>query len=188
MRASREAILMGAANVRNDNPRLLVRSKIRRDERTLRGLPSPIEVTVTERVELDRCADYFTTSETETPVYCASPRVRDALSQLESVATVVDGDQPVQMRRIGEDLGAHGVPRLMVEGGGKVHTKFLTDNLVDELHPRAPRSFGARPGSPAEAQRSTAAQRRSTGRTACSRLSPCQPDRTESRSASCRRA
>ena len=67
MRASREAILMGAANVRNDNPRLLVRSKIRRDERTLRGLPSPIEVTVTERVELDRCADYFTTSETETP-------------------------------------------------------------------------------------------------------------------------
>ena len=32
MRASCEAILMGAANVRNDNPRLLVRSKIRRDE------------------------------------------------------------------------------------------------------------------------------------------------------------
>ena len=24
----------------------------------------------------------------------------------------------------------------MVEGGGKLHTKFLTDNLVDELHPR----------------------------------------------------
>jgi 5-amino-6-(5-phosphoribosylamino)uracil reductase len=82
MRASCDAILMGAANVRYDNPRLLVRSKIRRDERTARGLPSPIEVTVAERVELDRCADYFTTSETETLVYSASPRVRDALSQL----------------------------------------------------------------------------------------------------------
>jgi riboflavin biosynthesis pyrimidine reductase len=77
---------------------------------------------------------------------------------LGSVATVVDGAQPVRMRRISEDLGAHGVARLMVEGGGKVHTKFLIANLVDELHPCAPRSFGARPGSSAGAQRSTAAQ------------------------------
>jgi 5-amino-6-(5-phosphoribosylamino)uracil reductase len=37
------------------------------------------------------------------------------------------------MRTISEDLGARGVQRLMVEGGGKVHTQFLTDNLVDEL-------------------------------------------------------
>jgi hypothetical protein len=99
---------------------------------------------------------------------------------LGSVATVVDGAQPVRMRRISEDLGAHGVARLMVEGGGKVHTKFLIANLVDELHPCAPRSFGARPGSSAGAQRSTAAQRRSRARTDCSTLSPCQPDRTTS--------
>jgi 5-amino-6-(5-phosphoribosylamino)uracil reductase len=114
---------------------------------------------VTERMELDWWADFFTTGETETLVYCASPRVRDPRSQLGSVATMVDSDQSVQMRTISEDLGAHGVPRLMVEGGGKVRTQFLTDNLVDELHPRAPRSFGARPGSAAGAQRSTAAQR-----------------------------
>jgi 5-amino-6-(5-phosphoribosylamino)uracil reductase len=37
------------------------------------------------------------------------------------------------MRTISEDLGARGVQRLMVEGGGKVHTQFLTDNLADEL-------------------------------------------------------
>jgi 5-amino-6-(5-phosphoribosylamino)uracil reductase len=46
---------------------------------------------------------------------------------------VVDGGEPVQMRRISEDLGTRGVQRLMVEGGGKVHTQFLTDNLADEL-------------------------------------------------------
>ena len=39
----------------------------------------------------------------------------------------------VEMRRISEDLGARGVQRLMVEGGGKVHTQFLADNLADEL-------------------------------------------------------
>ena len=92
VRASCDAILVGAATVRNDNPRLLVRSKTRRDERTARGLaPSPIKVTVTDRVELDACADFFTTGDTEKLVYCPSPRVPEARSRLGSVATVVDG-------------------------------------------------------------------------------------------------
>jgi 5-amino-6-(5-phosphoribosylamino)uracil reductase len=134
VRASCDAILVGAATVRNDNPRLLVRSRNRRDARTARGLPpSPMKVTVTERVELDPRADFFTTGEIEKLVYCASPRVVDARSRLGGVATVVDGGRRVEMCRLSEDLGARGVQRLMVEGGGNVHTQFLTDNLVDEL-------------------------------------------------------
>jgi 5-amino-6-(5-phosphoribosylamino)uracil reductase len=134
VRASCDAILVGAATVRNDNPRLLVRSNARRRERAARGLaPSPIKVTVTERVQLDAHAEFFTTGETEKLVYCASPRVSDARSRLGPVATVVDAGQPVEMRTISEDLGARGVQRLMVEGGGKVHTQFLTDALADEL-------------------------------------------------------
>jgi 5-amino-6-(5-phosphoribosylamino)uracil reductase len=134
VRASCDAILVGAATVRNDNPRLLVRSKNRREARTARGLPpTPMKVTVTERLDLDPGADFFTTGDIEKLVYCASPRVADARSRLGRVATVVDGGQRVQMRRISEDLGARGVQRLMVEGGGNVHTQFLTDNLVDEL-------------------------------------------------------
>ena len=50
-----------------------------------------------------------------------------------SLRTVVDGGHRVEMRTISEDLGARGVQRLMVEGGGVVHTQFLTDNLADEL-------------------------------------------------------
>jgi 5-amino-6-(5-phosphoribosylamino)uracil reductase len=134
VRASCDAIMVGAATVRKDNPRLLVRSETRRVERMARGQPpSPIKVTVTERMELDPCAAFFTTGETEKLVYCASQRVRDARSRLEPVATIVDAGQPVEMRRITEDLGARGVARLMVEGGGKVHTQFLTDDLADEL-------------------------------------------------------
>ncbi len=134
VRASCDAILVGAATVRNDNPRLLVRSTSRRDERTARGLaPSPIKVTVTGRADLEACSDFFTTGNMEKLVYCASRRVADARARLGSVATVVDAGQPVEMRRISEDLGARGVQRLMVEGGGKVHTQFLTDDLVDEL-------------------------------------------------------
>ena len=46
---------------------------------------------------------------------------------------MVDGGQPLEMRTISEDLAARGVGRLMVEGGGKVHTQFLTGDLADEL-------------------------------------------------------
>src|SRR6188472_1253002 len=61
-RVSSDAILVGAATVRVDNPRLLVRSQDRREERRARGLPpSPMKVTLTERMELDPGADFFTT-------------------------------------------------------------------------------------------------------------------------------
>jgi riboflavin-specific deaminase-like protein len=134
VRATCDAIMVGAATVRIDNPRLLVRSQSRRDERAAHGLPaSPIKVTVTERMELDPRADFFTTGDTEKLVYCSSPRVRDARSRLGRLATVVDGGRRVRMRRLTEDLGARGVQRLMVEGGGNIHTQFLTENLADEL-------------------------------------------------------
>jgi 5-amino-6-(5-phosphoribosylamino)uracil reductase len=134
VRASCDAILVGATTVRNDNPRLLVRSQARRDERTARGLPpTPSKVTVTERVELDPGSAFFSTGDTEKLVYCASGRMPAARERLGPVATVVDGGEPVKMRRISEDLAARGVGRLMVEGGGKVHTQFLTCDLADEL-------------------------------------------------------
>ena len=53
-RAGCDAILVGAHTVRQDNPRLLVRSADRRAERTARGLPpSPVKVTLTAHGELD---------------------------------------------------------------------------------------------------------------------------------------
>jgi 5-amino-6-(5-phosphoribosylamino)uracil reductase len=134
VRASCDAILVGAATVRQDNPRLLVRSEARREARRARGMPaSPIKVTVTGRGELDPDAHFFAAGDAEKLVYCASERAPDARSRLGPVATVLDGGQTVDMRRISEDLGDRGVARLMVEGGRNVHTQFLTGNLVDEL-------------------------------------------------------
>ena len=134
VRASCDAILVGAETVRIDNPRLLVRSEDRREERAARGLPeTPIKVTVTRRAELDARADFFNAGDTEKIVYCATPRVADARNRLGLVATVVDAGDNVEMRTLSTDLGARGVDRLMVEGGGTVHTQFLTDDIVDEL-------------------------------------------------------
>ena len=84
----------------------------------------------------------------------------DARDRFGSVATVIDGGQPVEMHRLSEDLYSRGVRRLMVEGGEKIHTQFLTGGLVDELQlvvapffvgdSRAPRlvTMAAFPGIP----------------------------------------
>ena len=134
VRASCDAIMVGAVTVRTDNPRLLVRSQARRDERTARGLTSsPMKITVTDRVDLDARSNFFTSGEAEKLVYTSSPRVADARARLGPVATIVDGGRRVRMRRLSEDLADRGVERLMVEGGGVVHTQFLADDLVDEL-------------------------------------------------------
>jgi 5-amino-6-(5-phosphoribosylamino)uracil reductase len=134
VRAGCDAILIGAATVRNDNSRLLVRDPSRRAQRVARGLPpTPVKVTVTERGKLYRDANFFATGDTDKLVYCASATVDEARRRLASLATVIDGGSTVQMRYVCEDLYSRGVRRLMVEGGQSVLTQFLTAGLADEL-------------------------------------------------------
>jgi 5-amino-6-(5-phosphoribosylamino)uracil reductase len=134
MRAECDAILVGAHTVRRDNPRLLVRSGALRRDRQERGLPaSPVKVTVTRRGDLDPSADFFRTGDVEKLVYCARPAVADARKRLGRVATVVDGGEPVDLHLLTADLRARGIGRLMVEGGGTMHTQFLAAGLADEL-------------------------------------------------------
>jgi 5-amino-6-(5-phosphoribosylamino)uracil reductase len=135
VRAGCDAILVGAETIRRDNPRLMVRTAARRDQRTARGLyPSPRKVTVTASADLDADAAFFMEGEVEKLVYCASSTVEVARDRFGKVATVVDGGEPVDIARMVDDLGERGVCRLMVEGGGTIHTQFLTACLVDELH------------------------------------------------------
>lgn len=150
LRAESDAIMVGAATVRRDNCRLLVRSEERRALRRGAGLPaSPKKVTVTASGELAVDSSFFTAGDVEKIVYC--PRVdRDRIeAELGGVATVVPLGDPVAMRDVVDDLGRRGVRRLMVEGGGRLHTQFLVEDLADELQlviapffvgePRAPR-------------------------------------------------
>ena len=134
VRAGCDAILVGAATIRNDNPRLVVRSPARRDERTARGLgPTPTKVTMTAGGQLDPGASFFTTGRAEKLVYTATCAAALARTRLGSVATVVDAGPTVDLAWMGDDLHSRGVGRLMVEGGGSTLTQFLTADLADEL-------------------------------------------------------
>ncbi len=134
VRAGCDAILVGAATVRRDDPRLLVRSDRRRAERVARGLPpSPLKVTVTGSGDLDPAARFFTLGDGAKLVYCPSGVAEKTREQVGGVATVVDGGEPVTPEAVLADLAGRSVRRLMVEGGGRVHCQFLTAGLADEL-------------------------------------------------------
>ncbi|MDP9845435.1 RibD family protein [Streptosporangium lutulentum] len=138
VRATCDAILVGAGTVRRDDPRLLVRSQARRRERVARGVPpSPAKVTLTTAGDLDPSSRFFAAGDAEKIVYAASAAVGKLSARLGEAGTdaeVVDAGDPVELRRLLGDLAGRGVRRLMVEGGASVHTRFLQEDLVDELH------------------------------------------------------
>jgi 5-amino-6-(5-phosphoribosylamino)uracil reductase len=138
VRATCDAILVGANTVRRDDPRLLIRSQARRQERVARGLPpSPAKVTLTTAGDLDPSSRFFA-ADGATKIVYAAPAVVDKLSvrlgEAGVDAEIVDAGDLVDLRLLLEDLAGRGVRRLMVEGGASVHTRFLQEDLVDELH------------------------------------------------------
>ncbi|MEV5849229.1 dihydrofolate reductase family protein [Streptomyces sp. NPDC051985] len=152
VRASADAILIGAGTIRADNPRLLVNSPERRAARTAAGRPEyPLKVTVTATGDLDPDARFWHTGG-EKIVYTTDEGARRARA-LGITADVVplgaDLDWPALLEHLHD---VRGVRRLMVEGGGTVHTQLLQQGLADELQlvlaplfvgdPKAPRLFG----------------------------------------------
>jgi riboflavin-specific deaminase-like protein len=135
VRAGCDAILVGAETVRRDDPSLVVRSTVRREARVAAGRPaSPLKVTLSGSGQLDPAARFFTAGEVDKIVYTAGPAAVGLRERLRDVATVVDAGEPLDLGGVLADLRARGVRRLLVEGGGLIHTAFLTAGLVDELH------------------------------------------------------
>jgi 5-amino-6-(5-phosphoribosylamino)uracil reductase len=148
VRAGVDAILVGATTVRNDNPRLLVRDPDRRRARLDRGLPEhPVKVTITQRGRLDTSHRFFADDGSDKLVYASSRVAPDLCRRLGRVSEIVDAGDPVRMAALTTDLHARGVRRLMVEGGGAVHTQFLADDLVDELQLVVAPFFVGEPGA-----------------------------------------
>ncbi|WP_338897424.1 dihydrofolate reductase family protein [Streptomyces sp. TG1A-60] len=165
VRAASDAILVGAGTLRTDNPRLLVNSPERRATRVAAGLPEyPLKVTVSASGDLDPAAQFWHTGG-EKVVYTTdrgAERLRGAglPTGPTGVAVVSLGPAP-EWPALLDHLGdVRGIRRLMVEGGGLVHTQLLQQGLADELllavapvfvgEADAPRMLGtgAYPGGP----------------------------------------
>jgi riboflavin-specific deaminase-like protein len=153
VRASVDAILVGAGTIRADNPALLVKSPERRAARQAAGLPEhPLKVTVSGSGELDPRARFWRTGGRKVLYTTGKGAERARALGLADLADVVPLGDALEWPPLLDDLGARGVGRLMVEGGGTVHTQLLQQGLADELQlvvaplfvgdPAAPRLFG----------------------------------------------
>ncbi|MET9392051.1 dihydrofolate reductase family protein [Streptomyces sp. NPDC006624] len=152
VRASVDAILVGAGTLRADNPRLLVNSAERRAARTAAGKPAyPLKVTVSGSGDLDPQARFWHTGGEK--VLYTTDRGAERARALGLATDVVALGDALDWRRLLSHLhDVRGVRRLMVEGGGLIHTQLLTQGLADELQlvlaplfvgdPQAPRLFG----------------------------------------------
>ncbi|MDT6987589.1 dihydrofolate reductase family protein [Streptomyces lusitanus] len=155
VRASVDAILVGAGTIRADNPRLLVNSPERRAARVADGRPEyPLKVTVSGSGDLDPAARFWHTGGDK--VLYTTGKGAERARALGIAADVVPLGDALDWRRLLEHLhDVRGVRRLMVEGGGRIHTQLMTQGLADEVQlvlaplfvgdPDAPRLFG--PGS-----------------------------------------
>ncbi|MFH8534683.1 dihydrofolate reductase family protein [Streptomyces tendae] len=152
VRASVDAILVGAGTIRADNPRLLVNSAERRAARVADGRAEyPLKVTVSGSGELDPAARFWHTGG-EKVLLTTDDGARRARA-LGIGADVVSLGPDLDWQAALEYLhDRRAVRRLMVEGGGTVHTQLLQQGLADELQlvlaplfvgdPAAPRLFG----------------------------------------------
>ncbi|WP_328953259.1 dihydrofolate reductase family protein [Kitasatospora purpeofusca] len=134
VRAESDAILIGGNTLRSDNPRLLVNSEKRRADRVAAGKSEyPIKVTITASGDLSRGLKFWYFGDQKV-VYTTDDAVAKLREELDGLADVVSTGPTVDFGAILDDLGGRGVERLMVEGGGQIHTQFLSQNLADEVH------------------------------------------------------
>lgn len=149
VRASVDAILVGAETIRRDDPRLLVRSEARRAARVAAGKPfSPTKVTVTTSGKIADDARFFTEGAVDKIVYAAGGSAKPLGDTLTGIATVVDAGVSAQAWDVLDDLGKRGIERVLVEGGSWMYTMFLKRGLVDELHVALAPFLVGRPGAP----------------------------------------
>lgn len=135
VRASVDAILVGAGTLRADNPRLLVNSTERRASRVAAGQPEyPLKVTITGTGNLDPDWKFWHHGGDKLVLavgHEATTKARANLGDLATVQSVAEeAVWPAALDILGDE---YAVKRLMVEGGGTVHTQLLEAALADEL-------------------------------------------------------
>jgi 5-amino-6-(5-phosphoribosylamino)uracil reductase len=134
VRAESDAILIGANTMRLDNPRLLVNSEERRSKRVADGKPAyPLKVTITASGDLSADLKFWHFGG-EKLVITVDGAVEKVRATLGSLADVMSVGPELDWGLVLDELGRRGVERLMVEGGGTIHTQLMAQDLADEVH------------------------------------------------------
>jgi 5-amino-6-(5-phosphoribosylamino)uracil reductase len=149
LRATADAILVGAGTVRADNPRLLVRDPARIAAREAAGKPPhPIRVTMTGTGDLDPAARFFTGPGTPL-VYVASPAAAAAAEKFKGQAAVIDAGADLSLSAVLQDLYLErSVATVLIEGGARILRDALAGGVADELRLAIAPFFVGDPAAP----------------------------------------
>ncbi|CQH57629.1 2,5-diamino-6-(ribosylamino)-4(3H)-pyrimidinone 5'-phosphate reductase [Halobacterium hubeiense] len=147
LRASVDAVMVGVGTVLADNPSLTVDDSDLVAERDQRGdSPQPARVVADSHARTPPDARVLDGA-AETYVLVAEEEPREHRQTLEDAGAtvVVAGENRVELPDALDQLEAHGVEALMVEGGGELIFSLFADDLVDELSVFvAPKIIGGR--------------------------------------------
>ncbi len=136
LRADSDAVMIGGRTLHGEDPKLTVKSELRRAERQALGLPAnPTKVAVASRLELKLDSNFLTAGPARVILFTTSqtPETQLARIRLSGAEVYVLGGDRVDLTAALRILKESGVGRLMVEGGATLNFELLNLGLVDEL-------------------------------------------------------
>jgi 5-amino-6-(5-phosphoribosylamino)uracil reductase len=144
LRAESDAILVGAGTLRADNPALVVRDPLLRAARKAAGEnPDIVKVAVSGSGVLDPALRFFTEGEGEKILFTTG-EVSDSISRLATVVRLAE----ISAAAMVNHLASLGIEKLMVEGGSRVLSMFLSEGCWDEFRLAVAPVFVADPRAP----------------------------------------
>lgn len=136
LRAEADAVMVGGNTLHQEDPKLTVKSPDLRAERKRRGLPpNPAKVGIASRLDLRPASAFLTAGPAKVFLFTTSQtdEAQIALLRAQGAQVFVHDALRVDLVAALETLNAHGIKRLMVEGGGTLIFELLRLGLADEL-------------------------------------------------------
>jgi len=137
LRAESDAVMVGGRTLLGDDPKLTVKSPALRAGRRARGLDeNPIKVGVlSDAAGLRADSQFLTAGPARVFLYTTQQTGPAHIERLraQGVGVFVVGERQVDLPEMMRALRAHGVSRLLVEGGSTLNAALLKQRLVDEV-------------------------------------------------------
>lgn len=136
LKAGCDAIMVGIGTVLADDPSLTVKSEECRQYRRKKGWDDhPLRIVVDSSGSTPPDASILVKGEGKRVIAVSKRADAGKVSQLEKKATIlVAGKDEVDLAVLMDELGAMGIHRIMVEGGGTLIAGLMKAGLVNEIY------------------------------------------------------